>query len=219
MSESFQNGESIENLRVDLSKASQKIASVPYARKKSFDFYTDKMVFDSKEVFYKNLAGYGHILTHSSQSIEHIIPVSNKTFFLFNFLAGDKKPIKFKKSASSPFAIYSKKQETVHKIFIELAKCIDAIVAPYMLSVLWDRLQRGEEITIGRLTISNQQVKKKKFFGGEKVLEQYQQTIVGKGFVNVITKDGKSFYFLKLSAINAPLLKPILDRLYSGNNK
>jgi hypothetical protein len=191
---------------------SKKIASVPYEKNESFDFYEDKMIFDSKEIKYNILEGYGYLLTNGSTNI-YGIPASNSTSFDIRFSVGGNKTIEFSKSTTSAMLFKGEKHDVVGLIYIELVKCIEAIIAPYIYQKLWDKLLSGNEIMIGGLTISIDSIRKKSFWG-EKEMVQYGQTIIGGGFVTVKDANGKIFHSSSLCNINAPLLKPILDNIF-----
>ncbi|MCX6727850.1 MAG: hypothetical protein NTX11_03505 [Candidatus Saccharibacteria bacterium] len=65
----------------------KKIATVPYAPGKSYDFYSDHCVINGEEIEYDQIEGYGYLLTHKSNSV-YFIPVANSTSFSFDFDLG-----------------------------------------------------------------------------------------------------------------------------------
>lgn len=192
----------------------ERIATVPYAPGQAYDFYEDRLVVNGSEILFEDIDGYSYSLTHSSQSV-YLVPVANSASFSINIDVGNKKPFSFGRRASAPMLFKTEKHRTVDIIFAEVVKCLDVLVAPFVLRKLGRELDETSAIHIGNLTISTDGLQTKGF---RKVKRLPSGSIgsckMAQGFVRVSDKNGKQFFSCSMNVINAPLLPDILDALF-----
>lgn len=191
-----------------------KIASVPYAPGLSYDFYDNKLVIGSDEIAYRDIEGYGFLLTHKKQSV-NFIPIANSTRFTFLLDLGDDGIYKFGSNSSGISAFRTNKQRTMDTVYSETVKCMNALITPMVLEKMFNTLDEDGEVRVGKLIIRPDELVKKTTFSSKDLpLSKYSAYKFAQGKVNLYQKDKKvPFYSDFLSTINAPLLPDFLAHL------
>lgn len=188
------------------------LAQIPYGINKSYDFYSDRLISDDKEILYRDMAGYGYSLTNSSFSL-NFLPIVNSTGYSFRIYT-DHNSFNFSKTGSNLMNFKNKKQKAMNIIFGEIVKCTDAILLPQILEGSLNNYRLGNPINLGTLTCVNGMLIKKTTFGQKELnLSDYGQTVLAAGRVKIMNKRGEPFYICSLDEFNAPLIGNILDNL------
>lgn len=189
------------------------LASIPFAKGKAIEYYTDRVIFNRSEIFYDDITGYSYSLTSFSQSIYFIPAYNSKTVTLSFSLGNDAKPKTISIKADMISGFRTQRQADLELIFAEIIRVTDAILAQSVLNKLYSRVHDGESLNIGGLIIEKDSIKRKGMFK-EKELEQYGRTSMQAGQVVVEDNEGKQFFSTTLGNINAPLLGSLLDALF-----
>lgn len=189
------------------------IVSIPYAGGGSIDYYSDRIIFYGKEIYYEDITGYSYLLSTYSHSINLIPTHNSKTVSLSISTGNDKKPIVFSKTHTMPMCFHSQNQNHLNIIFSKIVKTTNALLSRKVLNDLYSRIKNGEVLDIGGLIIKEDSIRKKGIFK-EKELDEYGQTYINAGQVIVENSQGKRFFIMSLGNINAPLLAPLLDALF-----
>jgi hypothetical protein len=190
----------------------EKLAAVPYAPGKSYDFYEDMCVINDEEISYNDIDGFGYLLTHRQNSI-YFVPIANSTNFTFNIALGNRN-FNFGRSASGLMFFKGQNQKTVDLVFLEVYKCFFHFIAPLVFEKCIHQLRSKHSLKIGNLTISTTGLSKKGMFKEKSIrLSEYSHTTIAGGRIVIHTKDGKQFYSTSLSVINAPLIGDIIDKM------
>ena len=198
-------------------RADKPLAVVPYDTGKSYDFFEDKISFENGSIYYKDIRGFGYLLSRTKNSID-FIPTYNSSEYRVKFDIGESKPLVIGKSASAPLFLKTNKQQTINLIFVELVKCIDALIAPSVFVKCMESYRKNGSISIGDLTITEHGIAAKSTFRTKTLLAgDYSGTTAHQGHAYIANSEGKIFKSISLLEINAPLLQPILDTLYSNN--
>lgn len=196
----------------------KKVAVVPYAPGKAYEFYDDRLIVENKVIHYSEIRGYSYILAHKKTSID-LIPAGNSTNFTVYFDIGQKKPFNFGRSASGLMYFKTDKQRTLDVIFSELVRCIEALIAPDVFrKLVIPVVTENKPLTIGKLTITKAGLTKKTTFGQKNIIaSDIGWAGIQQGYA--IIKDGrnKAFFSCHLSTMNAPLIPDILNALYGPN--
>jgi len=195
----------------------KKVAIVPYAPGRAYEFYDDRVIIDDTIIHYSEIKGYSYLLSHKKTSID-FIPAGNSTSFTVYFDVGQKKPFHFGRSHSSVMYFKTDEQRTLDVIFTELVRCIEALIAPDVFKKLvLPIVAENMPLTIGSLTINQAGLTKKTTFGQKSI---YASEIgwagVHQGFAIVKDSRNKNFFSCSLSTMNAPLIPDILNALYSA---
>ena len=189
------------------------VASIPYADGKSIDYYEDRIVFNSKEIFYEDITGYGYLLSTYRHSINLIPTYNSKTVTLSISTGDDRRAAVFSREFAMPMRFHSQKQADLDIIFSEIVKITDTVLAQRVINDLYRSVRGGETLDIGGLIIEEDSVRRKGTFK-EKELEQYGRSYISAGQVFVEDGEGKQFFSTSLGRINAPLLGSLLDALF-----
>jgi hypothetical protein len=200
---------------VKTTRVSELLATVPYAQGRAVEFYDDCVVFNSKQLNYEDITGYGYLLLNQSTSVFYI-PILNSRSIKLAFSTGDdSKPTFFQREITNFLLLHSERQNELNLIFSELVKLTEVIIAPLVYENLIKAIRAGETVNIAGLHIGKDSVSRSGTFRS-KEMEQYGYASVGYG--QVVVKDGedKVFFSASLASINAPLIKPILDSLFGG---
>jgi len=200
---------------VKMSRVSELLASVPYAQGEAVEFYDDCVVFNSKQLKYKDITGYGYLLLNRSTSVLYIPIFNNRSIALSFSMGDDSKPTIFRREITNFLLMHSERQNELNLIFSELVKLTEAIIAPLVYKSLMRAIKTGETVNLAGLRIGKDSVSRSGLFRS-KEMDQYGYTSIGYGQVVVKDGAGNVFFSASLATINAPLVKPILDSLFGG---
>jgi len=191
------------------------LASVPYAVGKSYDFYDDRLEVEDSIMYYNDILGYAYLLTRVSNSV-NFVPTHTTTKFTVYLDYGASKPFSFGRSSSAPLASKSSKQKTVELVYSEVVKLLGYFIAPLVYEKCIQVLNDDGYIMIGKLEISYDGLFKKTLMSKKSLpKDEYLGSDVLQGKVRVFSNDQKVFYSCSLSEMNAPLISPILNTIYS----
>jgi len=195
----------------------KRVAAVPYAPGRAYEFYDDRVIIDDAIIYYSEIIGYSYHLTHKKTSV-NLIPAANTTSFRVYFDIGERHPFNFGKSSSSVMYFKSDKQRTLDVIFTELVRCIEALIAPEVFKrLILPIVTENKALTIGKLTINQFGLSKKTNFGNKSLYaSEIGSSSIRQGYAIVSDYQDKNFYTCHLSTMNAPLLPDIINALYGA---
>lgn len=199
-----------------MSSSAEAIAIVPYNYGRSLIFYPNYLKDGETVVRYADITEL-QLTNRSFTQLLLFIPLfKTRTIGLRAGTVSMRKALSFHQSFFSPFALPLSRLKDLDLIYKEVFSFTVELILPHLVKNLVRQVRKGNVLTFGSLTISEDSIRLTKAFGRYAELAEYGGCKVHDTYVHILDGQGGVFYSVSLFEDNALALPTILEVLFRG---
>jgi len=194
------------------------LITINISRNQTLLFYVNFLLYKGQRINYTDIDGISYLWTRTKHSV-NFIPVGTSSKYSIKIDAGGKID-KIEFNSDSFLFGKSKSEKEKEELFVKFYTIIEKLIKPFVVINLLLKFAQEKEIKINSLTISQDGLYRKRFWGEPEFLpwNQYYNSILKEGALHVYKADNKKkykeYFTCSMDVINSVILPDFLSYLF-----